>query len=86
MWGGVANRHKKTAPLPPPLREARTLVNEIRSLLGLGPFPPEHGIHTTLCKVTGRGGEHAALRARLKGGWPIDGRFPKKLRSLAEAM
>ena len=61
------------------------LVNEIRSLLGLGPFPPEHGIHTTLCKVTGSGGDHAALRARLKG-WPVDGRFPKKLRSLAEAM
>ena len=71
-------------PPPPPRCEARVLVNEIRSLLGLGPFPPEHGIHTTLCKVTGSGGDHAALRARLKG-WPIEGRFPKKLRSLLEA-
>ena len=63
----------------------RALVDEIRSELGLGPFPPEHPIHTTLCKMTGRGGDHAALRARLKG-WPVDGRFPKKLRNLAEAM
>ena len=62
----------------------RALVDEIRGELGLGPFPPEHPIHTTLCKVTGSGGDHAALRARLKG-WPIEGRFPKKLRSLLEA-
>ena len=64
---------------------ARALMNDVRGELGLKPFPLTHSVHTTLCKVTGRGGDHAALRARL-GRWPPEGRFFKKLTDLSEAL
>ena len=67
---------------------ARGVVDGVRAELGLGPFPAVgHTIHMTVCKVTGARGDHAALRARLAR-WPQgDGeRFPKRLRSLAEAL
>ena len=63
----------------------RDVLNGIRAELGLLEFPSLHSVHTTLCKVTGVDGDHAAFRARLVG-WPQDGRFPKKLDSLIEVL
>ena len=62
----------------------RPLLDRVRAELGLKPFPLDHSVHTTLCKVTAADGDHAAFRSRLSG-WPRHGRFHKKLTSLSEA-
>jgi len=65
----------------------REVLNSIRAELGLGPFSAEHSVHTTLCKLTGFNGDHAALREQLAGWpWPLGDPFPKPLSSLAEAL
>jgi hypothetical protein len=66
----------------------REVLNSIRAELGLRPFSAEHSVHTTLCKLTGLNGDHAALREQLARGWPwpLGDPFPKPLSSLAEAL
>lgn len=60
----------------------RPVLDLIRASLGLKPFPHEHSVHTTLCKLTGKDHDHRAFRERLAR-WPTEGRYPKKLESLA---
>ena len=60
-------------------------LDKIRALLGLKPFPREHSVHTTLCKITGANDDHAAFRELLTG-WQYDGAYPKKLDSLSEVL
>jgi hypothetical protein len=64
----------------------RKVIDGVREEIGLKPFPKDHCVHTTLCKITGKGGDHAALRAALKG-WPVPkgGRFPQKIQDLSDA-
>ena len=87
LFGSAANDAVTNGPVMVTLahESARALMNDVRGELGLKPFPLTHSVHTTLCKVTGRGGDHAALRARL-GRWPPEGRFFKKLTDLSEAL
>ena len=64
----------------------RKVIDGVREEIGLKPFAKDHCVHTTLCKITGKGGDHAALRAALKG-WPVPkgGRFPQKIQDLSDA-
>ena len=64
----------------------RPVLDDIRAKLGLKPFPESHSVHTTLCKVTGKDGNHEAFRKQLAG-WPkpLGERFPKQLGSLVDA-
>ena len=87
LFGSAANDAVTNGPVMVTLahESARALMDRVRGELGLKPFPLTHSVHTTLCKVTGRGGDHAALRARLSR-WPPEGRFFKKLTDLSEAI